>query len=132
MPEITNVTEFISSTPEEAADNIDKASIFNIGADVFKEKKQYLQPEVDKLSRASQATDTVANYMKTSPEHAALAAPDVDILSKAEKMWKFTVDQVTGVRDRNTKLVDLNMKKMFSADEFTEEDELEIFKLNED
>lgn len=132
MPEISDQMNLVTSTPEEAAQHIDNANVFQIGADVFKQQKENLQPEIDALKRPSEATPQVAQYVSQSPEHAALAAPDVDNLSYMERQIKLIGDYVGKRQTNEQEIIDLNLKKMFKPDQYTEADDLRNFQLNED
>lgn len=132
MSDISSPMQFATSTPQEAVDNIDGAKIYNIGADVFKDYKTELNPQVDSLKLPTEASPGVARYVSQSPEHAALAAPDVDHLSWFEKQSKLISDYVGKRRTTDQEIVDLNLKKMFSPEQFSENDDLKIFQLNEE
>lgn len=132
MPDITDQMQLTTSTPQEAAQHIDGGNLFGIGADAFKQTKEYLQPEIDKLKLPSEATPQVSRYVAQSPEHAALAAPDVEKLSTMEKMVNFGADQMFGRRTLNDQISEINLRKMFAPDKVTENDELKLFQLNED
>jgi hypothetical protein len=129
---IVTPMSLVTSTPQEAADNIDKSNVFQIGADVFKSNKEYLQPEVDKLARPTEAEPEVARYVAQTPEHAALASPDVDKLSWAERQWKLVGDLVGNRRTVEDQLNELNFRKVTEPDKITTDDELKIAQLNDE
>lgn len=132
MPDILEQMQFATSTPKEAAENIDNSRLFGLGADVFKNYKTEFQPEVDKMKLPTEATPQVSQYVGQSTEHAALAAPDVEKLSTMEKMINFGADQMFGRRSTQEQISDINLKKMFTPDDVTENDHLKLFQLNED
>ena len=130
MTKITAMNELIESTPQEAAENIDNASVFKMNAGVFKENKKHLKPEVDKIFKPSEATEEVTRYMAQSTEHASLASPDIAELSTVEKRWGTIGGHYQHTIDTQ-ELVDINLKSMFERHKFTEEEQLDKFLLSE-
>jgi hypothetical protein len=131
MKDITEVTQFIDSTPQEAAENIHSAPAFNIAPDIFKQNKAALKPELDKMSYPSEATPDVAEYMGQSPEHTALAIKDVEKLSYVEKVIKHVGNQVGrgGLKSLTDRRADLHFKEMWSPDQVTQDDQYKIEEL---
>lgn len=132
MVDITQPMQDATSTPQEAADNINNSNVFNIGAEVFKNYKEDLQPKVEALKRPTDATPIVAKYVEQSPEHAALAAPDMDNLNYAERQIKLISDYVGKRRTNNNDIVNLGLKAVFHPDTMTDDDRLKMFQLNTD
>lgn len=130
MPEISNQMNLVDSTPQEAAQNINNANIFNIGADVFKEQKVDLQPTVDQLARPKDATPAVTDFVSVNKEYAALAAPDVDMLSQAEVRVRQMGAAIKG-EDLDRELSQLQFKKENQKEKFSQDDELRMFVLGE-
>lgn len=131
MPDITDQLSLATSTPQEAAEHIDSAKIFNVTPDVYKGFKSELQPEVAKMKLPSQATPAVSRYVASGPEQASLVKNDIPKLSKIEAILKYTGDQVLGRPSIDRELSDLNIKKMFEPDKFSEQDDLRAFELTE-
>lgn len=132
MADILNQMNAVTSTPEEAASHISGASIFDIGADVFKQQKDYLQPEVDSISKPYRASRAVAEYATTSPEHAALIEPDVDKFSHVDTQIKNLGDQLNGQKPLNAQILELTQKRDSEPDKFTEDDENKLMQLEID
>lgn len=132
MADITTPMQIATSTPQEAAVNIDNSDLFGIDPDQAKELKSQIQPEVDAAKKPVQATPKVAEYISQSGEHAALAQPDTGKLSWMESRFKYLSDQVGKIPSDDRKINDLAFKKMFNKDKFSENDELQLFQLNED
>lgn len=170
MADITDQMSVATSPPEEAAQHIDNAKIFNITPTVFKDYKSELQPAVDQALKPTEATPKVADFVSKSTEHAALAAPDIDKLNYIERQSNLIgsylnspktsqyvpalggsadvnydpesadylkkqvayTQSLFAQKDLGRQVVDLNLKKMFHPDKYTQDDELKLFQLNSD
>lgn len=132
MADITAPMQIATSTPQEAAVNIDNSDLFGIDPDEAKNLKSELQPEVEAAKKPVQASPKVAQYISQSGEHASLAKPDTGKLSWMESRMKYMGDQIFKIPSEDRKINDLAFKKMFNKDKFTENDDLELFQLNED
>ncbi len=129
--DITQPMQLASSTPVEAAENIDNSNVFAIDPDTFKTYKPDLKPEVDRISKPMEATERVGKFAAQSGEHAALVQNDVEHLNYIERQWGRLKD-IPAKIGTNQEIVDLSLKKMFSPDTFTQEDDLRVMQLNED
>lgn len=130
MPDISDLMKFADSTPEDAAQHIERSSILGIEPKAYKEMKDTLNAEYDKRKLPSQATEHVTKYMQQSEEHTALAAPDAEHLSYIERQAKLISDYVFDRPTVERRVIDLANKKMNSPDEFTADDDLELYNLN--
>lgn len=131
MPNILDQMSGADSLPQEAAQNIDGAKFYDVAPTYFKEIKPNLQPEIDTFRAPTEATTTVADYVTQSPEHAALAKPDVEHLSTMEKIVKFGADQMFDRRTTQEEISELALKKMFKPEDYTEDDDFKLSYLNE-
>jgi len=126
MVDITDYVSLAPSTPEEAAENVKGASLMDLGADVFREQKQALQPAVDQLNNPVDAAPKVAKYMAQSTEHTALVKDDVDPLSYIADTFDYVGSRVQGINklsERNEKVWNkLNAK----PGEWTDEHEIDL------
>lgn len=132
---ITPQTNLISSTQEEAVTNVRSAPVFGVEPSIFKQNREALLPEVQKMSLSPTATPVVARNIATSEEHAAAIAPDSEKLSWVERQWGNIGNAVSSKIGDERRLVDLNWKKLRSggagADEFTELDDMDLQSLRE-
>lgn len=87
MRSITDQTDQIDVSQEDAAKNIDYATTLGVGPDVFRASRESLAPLVDNAKYATQATPEVARTIAESKDHAAAIAPEAGIWSKIETAW---------------------------------------------
>lgn len=132
MADITEQMKFAESTPKEAAQNIEGGDLFNLGADVFKQNRDYFQGDIDLLKQPTEVEPILQRYVAQSTEHAAVVKNDIDQLSYMERLAKYTVNQLTGVRDTNKEIIELANKKMFDKENFSEEDAMKLYSLNDE
>ena len=118
--EIENDLKLATSTPQDAAKNIDGAKFFDVKPEVFKEYKDELQPEIDVVFKPTKAPPVVSRYIAQSEEHAALAAPDIEKLSYVEKQFKYLKQQVGKIPSNEEKIAELGLKHVFNFDKVTE------------
>lgn len=122
MPEISDAVELATSTPEEAAENIENAQLMEVDPVAYKEDKVNFQPAIAAMKAPKEATPAVAESMKQSPEHAALLKDDAEPLSYVERYIKDASNKIFDVPSTQRKVNELARKKMNDPDNFTEED----------
>lgn len=123
--------ELETISPKEAADNLNEAQALDVDPIVYPQYKSQLKPDLEALKQ-SEPTPQVKSYMSRSPSNASLAQPDTDKLSTMERYF-YSIKDAIGIRNTTQqKLAEINLRKMFKPESITEDDELEIFKLNED
>lgn len=156
--DISDKMNFVSSSQEEAIQNIKGAEMFNTTPDFFKENRTEFEPDIKRMELPRTATPTIAREIAQSPEHAAAVGPDADNLSFIEKIFnnygkqqlaqgeaarvaaKGVDNQIGYISSRvsnkigpERELQDLGWKKLRSkgtgADPFTEEDQAQLVSL---
>jgi hypothetical protein len=132
MADISDAMQFADSKPEEAADHIAKASIFNIEPQAYKQYKEELNAEYDKKMRPSQAEPSVDQYSRQSTEHASLAKDDVDHLNWFERQARMISDYVGNRMTTDRKVSELAFKKMNFPDQFSDDDQIALDNANFD
>lgn len=128
--DITEQTSLASSSPEDAAQHIEKASIFNIEPTAYKNFKDELNSTADQLQKPSEAPPAVAGFMQQSSEHAALAVPDVEHLSYIERQANLISDYIFDRPTNEKKVINLSNKKMHDPAAFSEDDQISLDNLN--
>jgi hypothetical protein len=131
MANIEDVSQFVDSKPEEAAQNIERSSIFAIEPSVYKQHKEELNAEFEKQNRQKETTPVVADYMRQSPEHASLIFEDVPVLEYLEKQTRLMGDFVTERPTVQRQIVEKSLKELWDPDNYTDEDRYEKELLNE-
>lgn len=129
---IDDVTDLATSTPEEAAENISNANLLNVDPRYAAQNKDVIGKSADKLLQPQEAEAPVADYMRQSSEHAALAKPDVDHLSWMAKQAKMISDYVFDRPTTEHAIVDLNLKKMNQGGVLSQDDEIALMSANQD
>jgi len=94
------------TSPEEAATNISRANLFEVGPDQYKSLKTELDPRAETFERMpAQVQPETQNYLKRSEQHASLAKEDVSKLNTFESRFKYykeaTIDLPVLQRDAN-------------------------------
>lgn len=130
--DITKPMTLSTSTPEEAADNLENSNLLNIGADIFKNYKTDLLPELEKQRLPSQAEPKVGQFVSESFEQAALLKPDIEKMNYFERQTRLIGDYVGKRRTNTDRLVELNLKKMWKPDDVTLDDEVELVTANDE
>jgi len=128
---IEDILPFAKSTPEEAAKNIEGANFLDVGADVFKKDRETFQPLVDSIDAPSEASPSVARFMASSEEHAALVKEDVKPLSYIESLSKSWGSKLKGV-DLNRDINELAYEKMEFPEKWNEDKEMDLQILNDE
>jgi len=131
MSDITNQIQFADTPPQDAVKNIDDARLFNMGADEYKDHKPFLQSEADLLKTNTTVTRGVAEYSATSSQHSSLIKKDTVKLSQAETLFTQGKERVDGT-DLNKKINDLKLKQTAKPNEFTEDDAVSLFMMEDD
>lgn len=105
VEDITDKQDLVKSTQDEAIKNINGGKVFDIQPDAYKERKEFFDPELQKMSLPSIASPTVAKNMSISPEHAAALMPESDIFSWVDRRLYETSSKI---RDRKIERDTLN------------------------
>lgn len=101
-----------TSSPEEAAQNIQYANYADMPPSNFKEQKDAVKPIIDSAYFTPKtATKTVASYANTDPEMAKAVEPSVEHLSTAEEVLRFFSDGFNAAKE-NRKLSEAYRNKM--------------------
>lgn len=132
MEDIGDATSVATSTPEDAAKNISNANLFNVDPRYAADNKQVFNQKTDQMLKPQQAEAPVADYMRQSSEHAALATPDVDKLSYMSRQMKMIGDYVYDRPTTEQSIVDLNLKKMNNGGKLEPDDEIKLLSANQD
>jgi hypothetical protein len=132
MEDIGDATSVATSAPEEAAKNISNANLFSVDPRYAADNKQVFNQKADQILKPQQAEKPVADYMRQSSEHAALAAPDVDKLSYISRQMKMIGDYVYDRPTTEHQIVDLNLKKMNNGGKLDPDDEIKLLSANQD
>ena len=128
---IEDQVKFATTQPAEAASNIENSKLFSVGPDPYAENKQNFQTEAEILKIPTQASKSVAEYSTRSSQHVSLIKNDINTLSKADVILKSAGDKINGV-DNNQRILDLENKKKFNSSQFTEDDEINLYMLQEE
>ncbi len=132
MPDITELARFATTPPDEAAKNIENASIFDIEPAAYKGLKDELNAKAEEWKLPSYAPEVVQQFMGQSEDHASLMMPDmenVDYLARqGRKIWQAMTGEVTNDR----KLNELRYKESKDPNSLTEDEKLKILLLNEE
>lgn len=132
MDDISDATSVATSTPEDAANNISNANLFGVDPRYAAQNKSIFDDKASALSKPQQAEPPVADYMRQSSEHTALATPDVDHLSWMAKQTKMISDYVFDRPTTEQNIIDLNLKKMNNGGKLEGDDELALMSANQD
>ncbi len=130
MVDISDLTSFIKSSPEDAAKNVERASIYDVSPDTYSQYKEQLDPKVDQMQQPTDASENTRAYMERDPERAALAGPDVKKLSMLDSILTSVSETVSGKPSRQERLTDLTWKKIWDKDNFSEDDQIQVQNLS--
>lgn len=112
MEDISQLSPLVVSTPEEAAKNISLGKATGTDPSVVQQNPDIYTPIQKRLDQPTMADPQVADYSKQSPEHAALAAPDIENLSWMARASRFFKDYAVDRPSMDQEIVKLNLKKM--------------------
>lgn len=135
--DITPLTNSTSSTPEEAASNIQTASVFSINPTADRNMNDQLKPIYENSLKPTEAEPAVHEYMSQSSEHASLAVgdpknSDVPKLSYVDRQMKYFGDQIGDVSTNAEQTSELAFRKMMSNGNLGDEDTSQLWQLNQD
>lgn len=103
------------SSPEEAAQNINRSSLLDISPDSYKDLKSELEPKVIANERIPSSVEPkTQEYLKQSKEHFGLGQEDVPKMSDTEKMVNHYNNKFFVLPEKERELNDLSRKKMMS------------------
>lgn len=132
MANIEDQTSLITSTPKEAAENIEAGSIFNIEPAAYKSVKSDMQAQVEAYKKPTEASDTTKEYMSQGSEQAALAQNDTEHMSYLDRQAHLISDYLFDRPTIDRKVIDLSNKKMNRAETFSEQDQIDLDNANFD
>lgn len=132
MDDVSDITSLATSTPDDAAKNISNANLFGITPAYAAENKSTFDEKASTLEKPQQAEPPVNAYMRQSPEHAAVATPDVDKLNYMSRQMKLIGDYMFDRPTTQQNLVDLNLKKIKQGGQLSSDDEIQLSSLNQD
>lgn len=132
MEDISDATAVATSTPEDAANNISNGNLFDVDPGYAAQNKSTFDASAAPLLAPQQAEPPVADYMRQSTEHAALAVPDVDHLSFMARQTKMISDYLFDRPTTQQNIVDLNLKKMNNGGKLEPDDEIALMSANQD
>lgn len=132
MPNIEDLTKVSTSTPEQAASNIQNASLFALNPVADKAVNARLSPEAEQLLKPTEASPSTKDYMAQSTEHTALATPHVPHLNFMDETAKYVGDIIYNRPTDDQKIVELSLKKMGDPSKFSDEDNYSLWQLNQD
>jgi len=132
MPNVDELVDLSTSTPEDAAKNIDNSNVFNMQPDEYKNYSEDLDVEAQKLTVESEVQPVVKDYMAQSTEHSSLSIPDLDSMSYIERQIKLIHDHVFDRPTIERDIIELNLRKMDNPEAFGSEDEMTLGRLNDE
>jgi hypothetical protein len=101
------------TAPEEAAQNISRASLFEVTPDSYKTMKSQLDPEALAIERVpAKIEPQTDSYMRQSEQHANLVKDDIDTLNAFEKRARYYKQNIVDMPDLNRDINELIGKKM--------------------
>ncbi len=112
--DILEVNKLAVTPPEEAAKNINRSKLFDIGPDNYVELKSQLEPEAISYEYPPTAEAATAEYMKLSTQNASLMKPESDIFDYLSRQGKYIYHTATDVADTNKELTDIYKKGLDS------------------
>lgn len=95
LESVADQVSLTTSTPVEAAENLNNSRSLGVGVGVYKESKAEFAPDLKRFS-SPLATPIVARNIARSEEHAALVAPDAEPLGLIEGAWKSFKESLSG------------------------------------
>ena len=137
FPEIINddtlsmnaVTRNISSTPEEAAENIAGAKEFDVTPELFKNSKEVFTVAQNDEKRPSRVRAPIMKAMSKSSEHAAIINEDLDMFEGWGDYLELAVEKYKG-SDFNRDISDLQYRAATGVP-LDDQDQLDLDNLNE-
>ncbi len=130
--DINDLADFSSTPPQEAAKNIDNASIVDVNPTVYKDNKEHYEPAVEAAKKPTEAEPVVNDNMRKSTEHASLISPNVEHLNFIERQINRFADALFNRPDAQKRIVDLNNKYMWDRANFSKDDEAALTQANAD
>ena len=125
MPEnVTDLMQLATTDPKEAAENINRAKLFDMPPHEYKKLKPEINQEAQAIENSVEATPAVAEYMKQSPEHTSLVKNDVESLNYLERQAKYFNRYVNEIPGNQREIVDIRLKQMDDPESVTEHDRL--------
>lgn len=112
--DIQDVVKLAVTPPEEAAKNIDRAKLFDVGPDNYVELKPQLEPEAINYEYPPSAEAATTEYMKLSTQNASLAKPETGILDYVARQGKFINHIVNDVPTNAQNIIELANEDMDS------------------
>jgi hypothetical protein len=137
MDDITPLTSVSTSTPEEAANNIQNASIFSIDPTNDRNVNSRLTPEAKQTLMPNKAEAPVTDYMSQSTEHTAIASgekdgvSDIPKLNYVSRLMQYFGDKIGGQYTVGERTADLAAKKMMNDGKLSNEDAADLWNLNQ-
>lgn len=125
-------SQLSSSSPEEAAKNINNANLLSIDPSAYKQNAPELDKEVKSLEKPSTNEQVVAQFGSQSTEHRALVDADSGVFDYLARQGKMIGDYVSNRPSNAEKIVKLRLKQMDDPKSFTEEDQFQVDILNEE
>lgn len=132
MDDISDLAPVTTSTPQDAAANISHGNLFSVDPRYAAQNKPIFDEKASQLLKPQKTEAPVADYMRQSSEHAALAAPDTDKLDFIARQTKMIGDYVFDKPNVQQQIVDLNLKKMNNGGNLSADDEIKLISANQD
>lgn len=99
--------------PQEAAKNIENATLFDIEPDTYVELKPHFTKDVDSIEKVPKKMEEATKEFSTqSQQHRSLASNDLNKLNFIEKRVKYYKERIIDIPEMNRESVDLYNKKM--------------------
>lgn len=136
--DITPLAASATSTPEQAASNIQTASIFSINPTDNKELNQSLAPAAKKLTAPTEVEPPIHEYASQSTEHAAVISgeqdgvSDIHKLNYVSRLAKYFGDKLGDQYTVGQKVGELGFKQMMNNGKLNDEEEGNLFQANQD
>ncbi len=132
MADITDLTNASQSSPDEAAKNIENATVFGMNPTGDKAFNSVLAPQAERALKPTDASPAVRDYMAQSTEHTAVATPDVPHLNMIDETSKRIGDFIHGRPNIDSQISDLSLKRMNDPENFSDADEGALYRLNQE
>lgn len=138
--DVSDLTGAATSTPEQAATNIQNATIMSMDPTSDKSVNDQIAPQVDQVLRPTVASPAVADYMSQSTEHAALAMgkdpsdpskSDLPMHSFVDDTTKYIGDIIYNRPTDNAKMISLYNKKADAGGTLSDEDSGALWQLEQ-
>lgn len=115
--DIRSALTVMSTPPEEAAKNIDRANLFEISPDSYSGLKEQLEPDAIAIERTPATIEPeTQKYISQSEQHASLASQDLDKLNAFEKRARFYKQKIFDIPEMQREANEIVAKKMDSPD----------------